>query len=458
MKNIRVILISVILISLLIWVLYKLNESTDLYIYGNSYRQNKIVNAIRLHKYGITGRNITVGILGSGFYSKHSAFKNTRIIKEYDFVTLKNTTLNFDHLKGLAHGTNVFSVIGGYKINEIIGIAYGANFLLTNSDISTDRLKQEEINAVTAARWLYENGAKIITTSLSFNKFDDANYYYPNQMDGKTAFITRTADSLVNKGVVFFSSAGNNFDQAWHIIEPPGDGFKVLAVGSIDKNLRHSFFSSCGLTTDGRIKPDLVAPGEGVWVANYLPKLLPEYGWTHGTSLAAPIAAGVAALILSAHPDLTSGQVIEAIKKTSSKSDNPDNLYGWGVPDAEKAVTYFGPAFSNLPDVGYNENKLEINTYVISSFGLVNSSVELHNIIDGKTGPLIKMLKSDEDYFSCSVDLNSDKKEVRFYFTAEDKRGIKTKFPSGNLGEYFVCRETNGKTSIVFPGHEQPND
>ena len=436
--------------AVLIFVLYEINKSTDVYFYGSSYRQNKIVNTIRLHKYGITGKNITIGILDAGFYTIHPVFSNTRIIKEYDFVTNKPTTLNYNHIMGMDHGTNVFSVVGGYEVNELIGIAYDANFILAKSDISTDRLKEEEINAVKGSDWLYENGAKVITTSLSFNKFLNANYYYPSQMNGTTALITQTADSLVKKGVVYVCSAGNNYEEQWHIIEPPADGFNVLAVGSIDKNLVHSFFSSCGPTVDGRIKPDLVAPGEGVWVANHLPKLKPEFSWSHGTSLAAPIIAGIAALILSAHPDLSSQQVIEAIKNTSSRSNNPDNLYGWGIPDAEKAVTYFGPAFSNTPELVDEGDKLEINIYVLSSYGLVKSSVELHLIKDNQEEESVyKMRENDENHYSCSINISLRKEEAKIYFTAKDKRGNSIKFPSGILGKYFICKMINGIPDIL---------
>jgi hypothetical protein len=449
-KNTRVIILSVLIFSVIIWILLELNKSTDLYLYGYSYRQNKLVNTIRLHQYGITGKNITIGILDAGFYTLHSVFKNTRIIKEFDFVTNEPTTLNYDHLKGLDHGTNVLSVVGGYKVNELIGIAYDANFILAKSDISTDRLKEEEINAVVASRWLFENGADVITTSLSFNKFDNADYYYPYQMNGKTAFITRTADSLVNKGIVFISSAGNNYEEDWHIIEAPADGFKVLAVGSIDKNLVHSFFSSCGPTPDGRIKPDIVTPGEGVWVANYLPKLKPEFSWSHGTSLSAPIAAGIAALVLSAHPELTSDQVIEAIKKTSSQANNPDTLYGWGIPDAEKAVSYFGPAFSNSPEIIDYGDKLEIRTYVISSFGLIKPGVKLHIIKNnGEKEFVYKMGESDNDHYKYLVDVNLKEGNTSFYFSAEDKRGYSTKFPSGRIGKYFIYDRINKKTELV---------
>ena len=123
MKNIKIIIITAILLSILIWTLFELNKSSDKYIYGNSYRQNSLVNVIRLHKYGITGKRITIGIIDAGFYTKHIVFKKTKIIKEFDFVTEKPTVINYEHIKGMDHGTNVLSVVGGYKVNELIGIA-----------------------------------------------------------------------------------------------------------------------------------------------------------------------------------------------------------------------------------------------------------------------------------------------------------------------------------------------
>ena len=449
-NNTRIAVAAFIAISIIIWGVFEINKTTERYFYGRSLAQNKIVNTIRLHKYGITGKNITVGILGSGFYTPHPVFENTSIIKEFDFAENRPTTLNYKHIKGLDHGTNVFSVIGGYKVNELIGIAYGADFILAKTDKSTDRLAEEEVNAAKASGWLVANGARIITTSLSFNKFDDADYYYPYQMNGKTSLITRTADSLSDRGIIFFCSAGNNYEEDWHIIEPPGDGFKVVAVGSVDKYLNHSFFSSCGPTVDGRIKPDIVAPGEGVWVANYNPGFKPEYGWSHGTSLSAPIAAGVAALVLSAHPELSNKQVVEAIKKSSSGSGSPDNLYGWGIPDAEKAVSYFGPAFSNIPEISDLGDKAEIRTYVFSSSGLVKNSIELH-IVESISGSEIinKMEEKGDNYFASTADIKLENNNFRFYFKAKDSRGYSTKFPSGILGEYFVLQRYEGKLRIL---------
>ena len=423
------ILTIVFILSVLVLLLILYNQSIPHYIYGNSYRQNALVNVIRLHKYGITGKNVRIGLIDAGVYTPHIVFEKTKIIKQYDFVNNDSNVISKDHKKGRDHGTNVFSVIGGYKEGELIGIAYDADFILARTDISTDRLTLEEKNAIKAARWIVENGVDIISTSLSFQKFDNTDYYRPSQMNGNTALITKVADRLVQKGVLFFCSAGNGYESDWRIIEPPGDGKYVLAVGSIDKYKKHSFFSSCGPTVDGRIKPDLVTPGEGIWVANHLPSLKSKFGWTHGTSLSAPIAAGIGALILSAHPGLSAEQVTEALKQSCSLSNKPDNLMGWGVPDAEVAVSYFGPAFSNSPEIIETEEGIEIKSYVFSSFEVDNASIKMKIIGNNNAeNYFLKMVQVDEDYYSCLIK-SKMKKEIRVEFIASDKRGVITIYP-----------------------------
>lgn len=441
MKKTLIILLSALTLIALAWIIILLHRDSDEYIYSNSIRQNSIVKTIRLHKYGIIGSRIKIGILDAGFYSSHPVFEKTHIISEYDFVRKDSSTYDPDHLKGVDHGTNVFSIVGGYKENELIGIAYGADFVLAKSDISSERLFIEEYYAVIASEWLYNMGCNIITTSLSYNKFDDAGYYKPNQMNGKTAHITQTADSLSKLGIIFCCSAGNNYDSEWHIIEPPADGFFVLATGSVDKELNHSFFSSAGPTTDGRIKPDIVTPGEGVWAANHLPRNKPDYSWNHGTSLSAPIAAGISALILSCHPDLSTEQVIEAIKKSSSRSNNPDNLYGYGVPDAELAVSYHGPAFSNTPKISISDNKLRISTHIFSYFSIIPESAELHiKFNKNQKDNTIKLKLVDEDYYSAEIEIPAGTETIDYFLRATDKRRYSSKYPTGIIGDYFTIK------------------
>lgn len=450
MKKKSIVLLSAFILAALAWCVILVHRDSDGYIYNHSIRQNSIVNTIRLHKYGIIGSRIKIGIIDAGFFSSHPVFEKTRIISEYDFVRKDSSTYDPDHLKGVDHGTNVLSIIGGYKENELIGIAYGADFVLAKTDISSDRLFAEEYYAVAASEWLYNMGCKIITTSLSFNKFDDAEYYKPGQMNGKTALITQTADSLCKLGIIYCCSAGNNFENEWRIIEAPADGFHVLAAGSVDKNLNHSFFSSSGPTTDGRLKPDIVTPGEGVWTANHLPKNKPDYSWNHGTSLSAPIAAGLSALVLSCHPNLSAAQVIEAIKKSSSRSNNPDNLYGYGIPDAELAVSCYGPAFSNTPLISFTDKKLVFSTHIFSYFKIIPESVEIYLKYNGNPeGKTYKLKSVEEDFYSAEIEIPAGTAEVDFYFKATDKRYNSCKYPTGIIGEYFTMKIKDNKISPV---------
>jgi len=454
MKNQKILIVTVFLITLVIFALIIFNRSTDEYHYGNSFRQNYMVNTIRLHKYGITGRRVRIGLIDAGFFTKHSVFTQTNIVDKFNSADNSRQVADTNHIPGADHGTNVLSVVGGYEKNKLIGIAYGADFILAKTDISSDRFRCEELLAVSAAKWLFTEAADIITTSLSFNKFDDADYYSPGQMDGEHSRLTKIADSLVQEGVVFTASAGNNFDNNWRIIEAPSDGYGVLAAGSVDKNRVHSFFSSCGPSADGRIKPDLSAPGEGVWTANYLPGLKNDFGWNHGTSLSAPIIAGIAALILSAHPELKNFQVAEALKKSASHPEKPDNFTGWGIPDAEKAVSYFGPAFSNDPDISEHDNVITIGAYVFSSYGLDNNSVKMTVVSNKVIAEVFAMRELRENYFVCSLGKNEQGSFPGFYFSAEDRRAVPTKFPSGRIGEYFRYDPREKKTDIFFLSHE----
>jgi hypothetical protein len=129
--------------------------------------------------------------------------------------------------------------------------------------------------------------------------------------------------------------------------------------------------------------------------------------------------------------------VIEAIKYSASKHNNPDSLLGWGIPDAEKAVTYFGPAFSNVPEIISASNNVEINTYVFSYYGLDRSSVKLHVVKNGLEKVIFNMIEEDENYFSVTVPKEKTGSRFKFYFTAKDVKGQLTKFPAGFLGEHF---------------------
>ena len=113
-------------------------------------------------------------------------------------------------------------------------------------------------------------------------------------------------------------------------------------------------FSSVGPTVDGRIKPDLMAMGSSVYTASISGPS--SYAYVSGTSFSCPLVAGVCALILDVNPNLTPMEVLQFLRTTASQSNNPDNLYGWGIVNALEAInlipvpvelTTFNAVYSN---------------------------------------------------------------------------------------------------------------
>jgi hypothetical protein len=128
----------------------------------------------------------------------------------------------------------------------------------------------------------------------------------------------------------------------------PADGDSVLAVGAVTLEGGWATFSSVGPAADGRIKPDVSAAGVGVYCANPRRGTDTEYVFASGTSFACPLAAGVGALVLEAHPELDPAQVSEALRRTASRAGSPDTLLGWGILDAASAVFHHGPVIRDL--------------------------------------------------------------------------------------------------------------
>jgi serine protease AprX len=116
----------------------------------------------------------------------------------------------------------------------------------------------------------------------------------------------------------------------------PADQKGVLTVGAVWADGSLVQFSARGPTFDGRIKPEVLAPGVKIYVA----KAPNSYVLSNGTSYSAPYVAGVAALIMQAHPDWTNHQVKEALMKTALNSTSPDVNRGWGVIQGLAALNY----------------------------------------------------------------------------------------------------------------------
>ncbi|MEE9271434.1 MAG: S8 family serine peptidase [Candidatus Krumholzibacteria bacterium] len=310
--------------------------------YGPSFTQNDQINVPMMHDLGFSGNGVMICMLDAGFNNlDHVALDHLDILVTRDFVNGDSIVSDQAGQMGSGnHGTWTLGAIGGFEPGQLIGPAWGATYILAKTENTVWEKHIEEDAWIAGAEWGDSIGADIISSSLGYlNGFTspDPNYNWAD-MDGNTTIVTIGADIAAGRGMLVVNSAGNNS------LAPPGtnsligsaDGDSVLAVGAVDNLGVRTSFSSVGNTVDGRIKPDVMAMGQGVRTASATDPT--GYSSLSGTSLSCPLVAGVAALMLEANPALTNMEIIDALRNTADNAGSPDSLVGWGIIDAHAAT------------------------------------------------------------------------------------------------------------------------
>jgi subtilisin family serine protease len=324
-------------------------------IYGLSVHHFSTVNATWMRDSGLTGNNITICILDAGFNSVDNLPAFTNVINENRIIASRNFVDNGNIYLSHNHGTMVFSIMAGYISNNLIGTATDAKYVLVKTEDSETEFIIEEYNWTAGAEFADSIGADIINSSLGYYTFDDSsqNHTYKD-MNGTTTIVTQAANIAFSKGILVVASAGNEANDSWKYIIAPADGDKVLSVGAIDQNLKRAPFSSVGPSSDGDIKPNIVAMGYNNVVQTYNGGVQ----FSSGTSLAAPVISGLAASLWQAFPEMKNSDIFKAIEKSSSQYNSPDSLIGYGIPDFLKAYKIL----ENYRNV-QNFNRMYISLY-----------------------------------------------------------------------------------------------
>jgi hypothetical protein len=232
------------------------------------------------------------------------------------------------------HGTHVAGIIGANKTaamrfaglendadsveTESIGLADGMcpDISLYDFRVLAPKIKETEFAIIAALQFIrYLNDRDNFFTIHGANLSLSIKHDVHNFACGRTP-ICNECERLVESGVVVVAAAGNHGYKSFETAEgafesyaafsitDPGNGDEVITVGATHRSWPHtygvSFFSSRGPTGDGRLKPDLVAPGERIRA----PFRSGEWGDLDGTSMAAPHVSGAAAMLLARYSEL----------------------------------------------------------------------------------------------------------------------------------------------------------
>ena len=231
------------------------------------------------------------------------------------------------------HGSWVASLAAGRGTGAdtgMIGVAPEAQLLSVSVAFGSSAKRPFSDQIADAVRWSVDNGADVINMSLTTNVPD-----WPESWDD--AFLY-----AFEHDVVVVVAAGNRGSGTARVGAPatiPG----VLTVGGVDRSGTASIDASTQGLTIGVSAPSeelIGVSADGTLVS-----------W-NGTSGAAPIVAGIAALVRSAHPDLDADNVINRIVETARPSGgDPEDrlLYGYGRVDAAAAVTAEVPTVTANP-------------------------------------------------------------------------------------------------------------
>lgn len=307
------------------------NNVQDFYNYGNSYPQIHIHEGEYLHDKGFHGEGMSIAILDAGFYHYLSlpafdSVRNNNQVKEtYDYVA-NEVSVDEDYY----HGMMCFSIMASNIPGQLVGTSPKADYYLYRTeDVYTESPVEEQYWAAAAER-ADSIGVDVISTSLGYNQFDNPvfNHTYAD-MNGNTTIAARAADFAAKKGMIVVVAAGNEGNSAWHYITTPADADSVVAVGAVNTSGVIGSFSSYGPSSDGQVKPAVASVGVGTSLSSTTGTIITG----NGTSFATPNMAGLITCLWQAFPEFTNMEIIQAVEKSSSIYNTPDNRIGYGIPN-----------------------------------------------------------------------------------------------------------------------------
>jgi len=337
-----------------------LHNTGQVCMYGSGGTPNADINATEAWKITTGDPNVVIAVFDTGVDSKHPDLVNNLLpgydFWEYDDLPDPSPEVSLDNAN-YAHGTACAGLIAAMGNNNIgvTGVTWNCGIMpIRRSCIMADgqEIEVSEADTATAFRWAAFHGADILSNSWL------QAIPQPILHSAILDIIKPGGLGRNGKGCVVLFAAGNSETGLgfWPALYP-----EVITVGATDHDDIRWYYSNYGPELDivapsgGLVAEDIpggfqfstdISGAYGVndkgmsWVYGPILDLDMDYRVFGGTSGACPVAAGVAALMLSVEPNLTNEEVRHFLTRSAKDLGAPgrDDYYGWGRVDARAAL------------------------------------------------------------------------------------------------------------------------
>ena len=287
----------------------------------------KMVEADLADSMGISGKGVKIAIIDTGV---------SRYNSQTAGIPLKTMTREKKDSSG--HGSHTTSTAVGSEATHkgliCLGVAPGAkNSAIHIKALSTPIGMGKSSDIIKAMEYAYLNGCKVVSMSLGSSECQSTE---SDCLGCPTCEVVKT---LTDAGMIVVVANGNSGPDE-NTVGCPACSPHALSVGAIDINGELADFSSRGPTFDGRVKPDVVAPGVSIYsgtsfgsFCDMLDKRPDGHVSISGTSMSTPHVAGLVCLIVELFNKNGYDITTEDIKSIMEKNADyiKDNSIGWGL-------------------------------------------------------------------------------------------------------------------------------
>ena len=271
---------------------------------------------------GYDGAGSAVAIIDTGIDGAHASLDDLdddnstddpKVIAFYDPVnnpSLTNGTEVFPY-DDQGHGSHCAGTTAGTGAPNYEHIGMAPQAFLVGVKVLDAGGSGSFATVMAGMEWTVENRYKFNIRAASMSLGGPGLAEWASSDDDS---VNRYANEMMTAGIAIFIAAGNNGVTAQ--IGTPGSAEDAITVGALDKNSAIAIYSSQGPTEEGRVKPNIAYVGSSVMSVAF--NTGDQYTDMSGTSMATPGAAGVAALMFQANPDLSPFDIKNIMQETAT--------------------------------------------------------------------------------------------------------------------------------------------